>query len=256
LEDLIISGKKYKSRLILGTGKYKSFEETAKAIKAAEVEIVTVAVRRVNVTNPKEPMLVDFLDPKKITYLPNTAGCYTAEEALRTLRLARDAGGWNLVKLEVLGDKETLYPNMIETIEALKVLKKENFEVMVYSSDDPILCKQLEDMGAAAIMPLGSLIGSGRGIQNRFNISIIKAQSKVPVIVDAGIGCASDAAIAMELGCDGVLVNTAVAEAKNPILMAEAMKDAVIAGRKSFIAGRIKKKVTANPSSPFEGLIE
>jgi thiazole synthase len=256
LEDLIISGKKYKSRLILGTGKYKSFEETAKAIKAAEVEIVTVAVRRVNVTNTKEPMLIDFLDPKKITYLPNTAGCYNAEEALRTLRLARDAGGWNLVKLEVLGDKETLYPNMIETISALKVLKKENFDVMVYSSDDPILCKQLEDMGAAAIMPLGSLIGSGRGIQNKFNISIIKNQSKVPVIVDAGIGCASDAAIAMELGCDGVLINTAVAEAKNPILMAEAMKDAVIAGRKSFIAGRIKKKVTANPSSPFEGLIE
>jgi thiazole synthase len=256
LEDFIISGKKYKSRLILGTGKYKSFEETAKAINAAEVEIVTVAVRRVNVTNPKEPMLVDFLDPKKITYLPNTAGCYTAEEALRTLRLARDAGGWNLVKLEVLGDKETLYPNMIETIDALKVLKKENFDVMVYSSDDPILCKQLEDMGAAAIMPLGSLIGSGRGIQNRFNISIIKNQTKVPVIVDAGIGCASDAAIAMELGCDGVLINTAVAEAKNPILMAEAMKDAVIAGRKSFIAGRIKKKLSANPSSPFEGLIE
>ena len=256
MEDFIISGKKYKSRLILGTGKYKSFEETAKAINAAEVEIVTVAVRRVNVTNPKEPMLVDFLDPKKITYLPNTAGCYTAEEALRTLRLARDAGGWNLVKLEVLGDKETLYPNMIETIDALKVLKKENFDVMVYSSDDPILCKQLEDMGAAAIMPLGSLIGSGRGIQNRFNISIIKNQAKVPVIVDAGIGCASDAAIAMELGCDGVLINTTVAEAKNPILMAEAMKDAVIAGRKSFIAGRIKKKVSANPSSPFEGLIE
>ena len=204
MEDFIISGKKYKSRLILGTGKYKSFEETAKAINAAKVEIVTVAVRRVNVTNPKEPMLVDFLDPKKITYLPNTAGCYTAEEALRTLRLARDAGGWNLVKLEVLGDKETLYPNMIETIDALKVLKKENFDVMVYSSDDPILCKQLEDMGAAAIMPLGSLIGSGRGIQNRFNISIIKNQAKVPVIVDAGIGCASDAAIAMELGCDGV----------------------------------------------------
>ena len=256
MEDFIISGKKYKSRLILGTGKYKSFEETAKAVNAAEVEIVTVAVRRVNVTNTKEPMLVDFLDPKKITYLPNTAGCYTAEEALRTLRLARDAGGWNLVKLEVLGDKETLYPNMIETIEALRVLKKENFDVMVYSSDDPILCKQLEDMGAAAIMPLGSLIGSGRGIQNRFNISIIKNQAKVPIIVDAGIGCASDAAIAMELGCDGVLINTAVAEAKNPILMAEAMKDAVIAGRKSFIAGRIKKKETANPSSPFEGLIE
>ena len=256
MKDLIISGKKYKSRLILGTGKYKSFEETAKAIKAAEVEIVTVAVRRVNITNTSEPMLIDFLDPKKITYLPNTAGCYSAEEALRTLRLARDAGGWNLVKLEVLGDKETLYPNMIETIAALKVLKKENFDVMVYSSDDPILCKQLEDMGAAAIMPLGSLIGSGRGIQNRFNISIIKNQSRVPVIVDAGIGCASDAAIAMELGCDGVLINTAVAEAKNPILMAEAMKDAVVAGRKSFIAGRIKKKVTANPSSPFEGLIE
>jgi len=256
LEDLIISGKKYKSRLILGTGKYKSFEETAKAIKAAEVEIVTVAVRRVNVTNTKEPMLIDFLDPKKITYLPNTAGCYNSEEALRTLRLARDAGGWNLVKLEVLGDKETLYPNMIETIAALKVLKKENFDVMVYSSDDPILCKQLEDMGAAATMPLGSLIGSGRGIQNKFNISIIKNQSKVPVIVDAGIGCASDAAIAMELGCDGVLINTAVAEAKNPILMAEAMKDAVIAGHKSFIAGRIKKKAVANPSSPYEGLIE
>jgi len=256
LEDLIISGKKYKSRLILGTGKYKSFEETAKAIKAAEVEIVTVAVRRVNVTNTKEPMLIDFLDPKKITYLPNTAGCYNSEEALRTLRLARDVGGWNLVKLEVLGDKETLYPNMIETIAALKVLKKENFDVMVYSSDDPILCKQLEDMGAAAIMPLGSLIGSGRGIQNKFNISIIKNQSKVPVIVDAGIGCASDAAIAMELGCDGVLINTAVAEAKNPILMAEAMKDAVIAGHKSFIAGRIKKKAVANPSSPYEGLIE
>ncbi len=256
MEDFIISGKKYKSRLILGTGKYQSFEETAKAVNAAEVEIVTVAVRRVNVTNTKEPMLVDFLDPKKITYLPNTAGCYTADEALRTLRLARDAGGWNLVKLEVLGDKETLYPNMIETIEALRVLKKENFDVMVYSSDDPILCKQLEDMGAAAIMPLGSLIGSGRGIQNRFNISIIKNQAKVPVIVDAGIGCASDAAIAMELGCDGVLINTAVAEAKNPILMAEAMKDAVIAGRKSFIAGRINKKGTANPSSPFEGLIE
>lgn len=256
MEDLIISGKKYKSRLILGTGKYKSFEETAKAIKAAEVEIVTVAVRRVNVTNTKEPILIDFLDPKKITYLPNTAGCYNSEEALRTLRLARDAGGWNLVKLEVLGDKETLYPNMIETIAALKVLKKENFDVMVYSSDDPILCKQLEDMGAAAIMPLGSLIGSGRGIQNKFNISIIKNQSKVPVIVDAGIGCASDAAIAMELGCDGVLINTAVAEAKNPILMAEAMKDAVIAGHKSFIAGRIKKKAVANPSSPFEGLIE
>ena len=256
MEHLIISGKKYKSRLILGTGKYKSFEETAKAIKAAEVEIVTVAVRRVNVTNTKEPMLIDFLDPKKITYLPNTAGCYNSEEALRTLRLARDAGGWNLVKLEVLGDKETLYPNMIETIAALKVLKKENFDVMVYSSDDPILCKQLEDMGAAAIMPLGSLIGSGRGIQNKFNISIIKNQSKVPVIVDAGIGCASDAAIAMELGCDGVLINTAVAEAKNPILMAEAMKDAVIAGHKSFIAGRIKKKAVANPSSPYEGLIE
>jgi thiazole synthase len=256
LKDFIISGKKYNSRLILGTGKYKSFEETAKAINAAEVEIVTVAVRRVNVTNSKEPMLVDFLDPKKITYLPNTAGCYTAEEALRTLRLARDAGGWNLVKLEVLGDKETLYPNMIETLDALKVLKKENFEVMVYSSDDPILCKQLEDMGAAAIMPLGSLIGSGRGIKNRFNISIIRNRAKVPVIVDAGIGCASDAVIAMELGCDGVLINTAVAEAKNPILMAEAMKDAVIAGRKSFIAGRIKKKISANPSSPFEGLLE
>jgi len=255
VEELIIAGKKYKSRLILGTGKYKDFKQTADAIHKAEVDIVTVAVRRVNITNTKEPMLVDFLDPKKITYLPNTAGCFNSEEALRTLRLARDAGGWNLVKLEVLADKETLYPNMLETLVALKVLKKEKFEVMVYCSDDPLLCKQLEDLGAAAIMPLGSLIGSGQGIQNKLNISIIKKNAKVPVIVDAGIGCASDASIAMELGCDGVLINTAVAEAKDPILMAEAMKFAVVAGRKSFLAGRMLKKNIANPSSPANGLI-
>jgi thiazole synthase len=255
VEELIIAGKKYKSRLILGTGKYKDFKQTADAIHKAEVDIVTVAVRRVNITNTKEPMLVDFLDPKKITYLPNTAGCFNSEEALRTLRLARDAGGWNLVKLEVLADKETLYPNMLETLVALKVLKKEKFEVMVYCSDDPLLCKQLEDLGAAAIMPLGSLIGSGQGIQNKLNISIIKKNAKVPVIVDAGIGCASDASIAMELGCDGVLINTAVAEAKDPILMAEAMKFAVVAGRKSFLAGRMLKKNIANPSSPVNGLI-
>ncbi len=255
MEELIIAGKKYKSRLILGTGKYKDFKQTADAIHKAEVDIVTVAVRRVNITNTKEPMLVDFLDPKKITYLPNTAGCFNSEEALRTLRLARDAGGWNLVKLEVLADKETLYPNMLETLVALKVLKKEKFEVMVYCSDDPLLCKQLEDLGAAAIMPLGSLIGSGQGIQNKLNISIIKKNAKVPVIVDAGIGCASDASIAMELGCDGVLINTAVAEAKDPILMAEAMKFAVVAGRKSFLAGRMLKKNIANPSSPVNGLI-
>jgi len=256
MDEFLIKGKKYKSRLILGTGKYKNFKQTAKAIEASKVEIVTVAVRRVNVTNPKEPMLIDFINPKKYTYLPNTAGCFNADDSVRVLRLARDAGGWNLVKLEVLGDSETLYPNMVETIKALEILKKENFDVMVYCSDDIILCKQLENMGACAIMPLGSLIGSGRGIQNRFNISLIKKNAKVPVIVDAGIGCASDAAIAMEIGCDGVLINTAVAEADNPILMAESMRDAVIAGRKCFLAGRMKKKNYGSPSSPISGIID
>jgi thiazole synthase len=256
MDEFLIKGKKYKSRLILGTGKYKNFKQTAEAIEASKVEIVTVAVRRVNVTNPKEPMLIDFINPKKYTYLPNTAGCFNADESVRVLRLAREAGGWNLVKLEVLGDSETLYPNMVETIKALEILKKENFDVMVYCSDDIILCKQLENMGACAIMPLGSLIGSGRGIQNRFNISLIKKNAKVPVIVDAGIGCASDAAIAMEIGCDGVLINTAVAEADNPILMAESMRDAVIAGRKCFLAGRMKKKNYGSPSSPISGIID
>jgi len=256
MDEFLIKGKKYKSRLILGTGKYKNFKQTAKAIEASKVEIVTVAIRRVNVTNPKQPMLMDFINPKKYTYLPNTAGCFNADESVRVLRLAREAGGWNLVKLEVLGDSETLYPNMVETIKALEILKKENFDVMVYCSDDIILCKQLENMGACAIMPLGSLIGSGRGIQNRFNISLIKKNAKVPVIVDAGIGCASDAAIAMEIGCDGVLINTAVAEANNPILMAESMRDAVIAGRKSFLAGRMKKKNYGSPSSPISGIID
>ena len=256
MDEFLIKGKKYKSRLILGTGKYKNFQQTAEAIEASNVEIVTVAVRRVNVTNPKEPMLIDFINPKKYTYLPNTAGCFNADESVRVLRLAREAGGWNLVKLEVLGDSETLYPNMVETIKALEILKKENFDVMVYCSDDIILCKQLENMGACAIMPLGSLIGSGRGIQNRFNISLIKKNAKVPVIVDAGIGCASDAAIAMEIGCDGVLINTAVAEADNPILMAESMRDAVIAGRKCFLAGRMKKKNYGSPSSPISGIID
>jgi thiazole synthase len=249
MDEFLIKGKKYKSRLILGTGKYKNFKQTAEAIEASKVEIVTVAVRRVNVTNPKEPMLIDFINPKKYTYLPNTAGCFNADESVRVLRLAREAGGWNLVKLEVLGDSETLYPNMVETIKALEILKKENFDVMVYCSDDIILCKQLENMGACAIMPLGSLIGSGRGIQNRFNISLIKKNAKVPVIVDAGIGCASDAAIAMEIGCDGVLINTSVAEADNPILMAESM-------RKCFLAGRMKKKNYGSPSSPISGIID
>jgi len=256
MDEFLIKGKKYKSRLILGTGKYKNFKQTAEAIEASKVEIVTVAVRRVNVTNPKEPMLIDFINPKKYTYLPNTAGCFNADESVRVLRLAREAGGWNLVKLEVLGDSKTLYPNMVETIKALEILKKENFDVMVYCSDDIILCKLLENMGACAIMPLGSLIGSGRGIQNKFNISLIKKNAKVPVIVDAGIGCASDAAIAMEIGCDGVLINTAVAEANNPILMAESMRDAVIAGRKCFLAGRMKKKNYGSPSSPISGIID
>ena len=252
---LKIGNKKLKSRLIVGTGKYKSLSETAKAVRISGADIVTVAVRRVNITDKKKPMLTDYLNPKKIIYLPNTAGCFNSQEALRTLRLAREMGGWKLVKLEVLGDKKTLYPNMIETIKSTKILVKEGFKVMVYCTDDPILAKKLEDLGAIAIMPLASPIGSGLGIQNETNISLIIKQSKVPVIIDAGIGTASDATIAMELGCDGVLINSAIANAKKPLLMAKAFKDAVISGRNSFLAGRMKKKYLASPSSPTKGII-
>ncbi len=250
-----ISNKKLKSRLIVGTGKYKSFKETAKAIVASGADMVTVAVRRINIIDKKKPILTDYLDPKKIIYLPNTAGCFNSEEALRTLRLAREMGGWKLVKLEVLGDKKTLYPNMIETIKSTKTLVKEGFKVMVYCTDDPLLAKKLEDSGASAIMPLASPIGSGLGLQNKVTISIIIKQSKVPVIVDAGIGTASDATIAMELGCDGVLINSAIANAKKPVLMAKAFRDAVISGRNSYLSGRMKKNFFATPSSPAEGLI-
>jgi len=256
MEDIFtIANKNFNSRLIVGTGKYKSFEETANAVKASGADIVTVAVRRVNIFDKDQPLLMDYLDPKSITYLPNTAGCYSSEEALRTLRLAREMGGWRLIKLEVLGDKKTLYPNMIETIKSTEVLVKEGFEVMVYCTDDPIMTKKLEDVGACAIMPLAAPIGSGIGIQNKTNITLIKEQSSVPVIVDAGVGTASDVTIAMELGCDGVLLNTAIAEAKNPVLMAEAMKHAVIAGRKAFKAGRMQKKQYASASSPQNNLI-
>ena len=236
-----IGSKSLESRLIVGTGKYKSLSETAKAVKASGADMVTVAVRRVNITDKKKPMLTDYLNFKKIIFLPNTAGCFTSEEALRTLELAREMGGWKLVKLEVLGDKKTLYPNMIETIKCTKILVEEGFKVMVYCTDDPLMAKQLEENGPSAIMPLASPIGSGLGIQNKTNISLIIKQSKVPVIVDAGIGTASDATIAMELGCDGVLINSAIAKAKNPILMAKSFKDTVIAGRNSYLAGRMKK---------------
>ena len=250
MKDIFKVGKyKFKSRLIVGTGKYKNLNETAKAIDASGADMVTVAVRRVNITNKKEPLLMDFINPKKVRYLPNTAGCFNSEDALRVLRLARDSGGWNLVKLEVLGDKETLYPNMIETLKCTEILVREKFEVMVYCSDDPIACKQLEELGVVAVMPLGSLIGSGRGIPNKNNIKLIKNRSKVPVIVDAGIGCASDASIAMELGCDGVLVNTAIAKAQKPILMAEAIKLSVQAGRKSYLSGVMKKSSLAKNST-------
>jgi|TARA_Y100000389_G_scaffold123158_1_gene120440 thiazole synthase len=250
-----IAGKTLRSRLIVGTGKYKSFSETAKSVKSSGADMVTVAVRRVNILDKKKPILTDYLNPKKIIYLPNTAGCFSSEEALRTLRLAREMGGWKLVKLEVLGDTKTLYPNMIETIKSTKTLVKEGFKVMVYCTDDPLFAKILEDSGAAAIMPLASPIGSGLGIQNKINISLIIEQSKIPVIIDAGIGTASDATIAMELGCDGVLINSAIANAKKPILMAKAFKDAVISGRNSYLAGRMKKNYFASPSSPIKGLI-
>ena len=254
-DKFVIAKKVLNSRLIVGTGKYKSFKETAAAIKASGADMVTVAVRRVNILNKKEPILTDYLNPKKIHYLPNTAGCFTSEEALRTLRLAREMGGWKMVKLEVLGDKKTLFPNMTETLKSTKILVKEGFKVLVYCSDDPLLCKKLENLGASAIMPLASPIGSGLGIQNKFNLSLIIKQSKVPVIVDAGIGTASDASIAMELGCDGVLINSAIAKAKKPLLMAESFKNAVISGRQSFLAGRMKKNLDAIASSPIEGLI-
>jgi thiazole synthase len=250
-----VANKKLKSRLIVGTGKYKNFQETAKAVEASGADMVTVAVRRVNILDKKKPILTDYLNPKKIIFLPNTAGCFNSSDALRTLRLAREMGGWKLVKLEVLGDKKTLYPNMIETIKSTKILTKEGFKVMVYCTDDPLLAKKLEDNGAVAIMPLASPIGSGLGLQNKINISMIIKQSKVPVIVDAGIGTASDATVAMELGCDGVLINSAIAMAKKPILMAKAFKDAVISGRNSYLAGRMQKNYIASPSSPTKGLI-
>ena len=250
-----IAGKKFHSRLLVGTGKYRDFQETAQTVEASGAEIVTVALRRVNIEKKGEAMLQDFLSPQKYTYLPNTAGCFTAEDAVRTLRLARQAGGWNLVKLEVLADEKTLYPNVIQTIKASELLIKEGFEVMVYTSDDPIVAKELEDIGCCAIMPLAAPIGSGLGIQNPLNIQFIIEQAKVPVLVDAGVGTASDASIAMELGCDGVLMNTAIAKAKNPILMARAMKLAVEAGRLAFLAGRMEKKNFASPSSPINGKI-
>jgi thiazole synthase len=250
-----VAGKTFHSRLIVGTGKYKDFAQNAAALEASGAEIVTVAVRRVNVSDRNAPMLTDFIDPKRVTYLPNTAGCFTAEDAIRTLRLAREAGGWDLVKLEVLGEARTLYPDMVETLRATEILAKEGFKPMVYCVDDPIAAKRLEDVGAVAIMPLGAPIGSGLGIQNRVTIRLIVEGANVPVIVDAGVGTASDAAIAMELGCDGVLMNTAIAEAKDPILMARAMKAAVEGGRLSYRAGRMGIRRYADPSSPLAGLI-
>ena len=254
-DNLIISKKKFNSRLIVGTGKYKSMAECAKAIKISEADIVTVAVRRVNITDKKKPLLMDYIDPKKITYLPNTAGCFNSDEALRTLRLAREIGGWKLVKLEVLGDKKNLFPEMIETLKSTEILTKEGFKVMVYCNDDPLMAKRLENVGAAAIMPLAAPIGSGLGILNKINVQIIRNQTKLPVIIDAGLGQASDATIAMELGCDGVLVNTAIAKAKKPFEMAKAFKNAVIAGRQSFLSGRIEKKMMGSASSPKKGVI-
>jgi thiazole synthase len=250
-----VAGRTFRSRLIVGTGKYKDFAQNAAALEASGAEIVTVAVRRVNVSDPKAPMLTDFIDPKKVTYLPNTAGCFTADDAIRTLRLAREAGGWDLVKLEVLGEARTLYPDMRETLKATEVLAKEGFLPMVYCVDDPIAAKQLEEAGAVAVMPLGAPIGSGLGIQNRVTIRLIVEGAKVPVLVDAGVGTASDAAVAMELGVDGVLMNTAIAEARDPIRMARAMRMAVQAGRDAYLAGRMPTRKYADPSSPLAGMI-
>jgi thiazole synthase len=252
---LTIAGKTYTSRLIIGTGKFKTYADNARALEASGAEIVTVAVRRVNLTDPAQPRLIDFIDPKKYTYLPNTAGCFTGEEAVRTLRLAREAGGWNLVKLEVLGEKKLLYPDMLETLRATEMLAKDGFQIMVYCSDDPLMARRLEEMGAVAIMPLASPIGSGMGLTATVNIRMIIEDAKVPVIVDAGIGTASDAAVAMELGCDAVISNTAIAHAQDPVRMAGAMKLAVEAGRLAWLAGRMPKKAYADPSSPLTGLI-
>ncbi len=254
-DTFAVAGREFRSRLIVGTGKYRDFEETRLALEASGAEIVTVAVRRVNVTDPGRPMLVDFVDPEKYVYLPNTAGCYTAGEALRTLRLAREAGGWTLVKLEVLGDEKTLYPDMIQTLEATEVLVREGFDVMVYCTDDPLFARRLEEAGAAAIMPLGAPIGSGLGIRNPVAIRLIVERATVPVLVDAGVGTASDATFAMELGCDGVLMNSAIAHADDPIAMARAMKLAVESGRLACLAGRMPRKTYADPSSPLGGLI-
>ena len=250
-----VAGLTFKSRLIVGTGKYKDYAQNAAAAEAAGAEIVTVAVRRVNLTDPNQPMLVDYVKPDRFTFLPNTAGCFTGEDAVRTLRLAREAGGWSLVKLEVLSNTKHLLPDMEETLRALKLLIADGFQVMVYCNDDPVYAKKLEDAGAAAIMPLGAPIGSGRGIQNILNLGLIIEQASVPVLVDAGVGTASDAALAMELGCDAVLMNTAIAEAKDPLRMANAMKHAVVAGREAFLAGRMPKRMYADPSSPLSGLI-
>ncbi len=250
-----VAGRTFSSRLIVGTGKYKDFAQNAAAVEASGAEIVTVAVRRVNISDRSAPMLTDFIDPKRITYLPNTAGCFTADDAVRTLRLAREAGGWDLVKLEVLGEARTLYPDMRETLKATETLVREGFKPMVYCVDDPIAAKQLEEAGAVAIMPLGAPIGSGLGIQNRVTIRLIVEGAKVPVLVDAGVGTASDAAVAMELGCDGVLMNTAIAEAKDPVLMAHAMRLAVESGRAAYLAGRMGRRMYADPSSPLAGLI-
>ncbi|HEV7226903.1 thiazole synthase [Brevundimonas sp.] len=250
-----VAGRTFSSRLIVGTGKYASYEQNAAAAEAAGAEIVTVAVRRVNLTDTTQPMLVDHVKPDRFTFLPNTAGCFTGEDAVRTLRLAREAGGWDLVKLEVLSDTAHLYPDMIETLRALDLLIKDGFQVMVYCTDDVVMAKRLEDAGAAAVMPAAAPIGSGLGIQNRVNIGLIVEQAKVPVLVDAGVGTPSDATLAMELGCDAVLMNTAIAGAKDPILMAEAMKHAVIAGRQGWLAGRMPRRTYASPSSPLSGLI-
>ena len=254
-DKLIIAKKNFKSRLIVGTGKYKNMKECARAINLSGADIVTVAVRRVNIIDKKKPLLMDYIDPKKITYLPNTAGCFNSKDALRTLRLAREIGGWKLVKLEVLGDKKNLFPEMIETLKSTEILAKEGFKVMVYCNDDPPMAKRLESSGACAIMPLAAPIGSGLGILNKVNVKIIRSQTKLPLIIDAGLGEASDATIAMELGCDGVLVNTAIAKAKKPFVMALAFKNAVIAGRQSFLSGRIKKNLMGKPSSPIKGII-
>lgn len=254
-ETWTVAGRTFTSRLIVGTGKYKDYAQNAAAAEASGAEIVTVAVRRVNISDPKQPMLMDFVRPDRFTYLPNTAGCYTGEDAVRTLRLAREAGGWDLVKLEVLSDPKTLYPDMEETLRSLKLLVKEGFQVMVYCSDDPVYARKLEEAGAVAIMPLAAPIGSGLGVQNPVTLRIIIENAKVPVLVDAGVGTASDAAVAMELGCDAVLMNTAIAEARDPIRMARAMKYAVMAGRDAYLAGRMQRKLYANPSSPLAGLI-